>query len=272
MHHDELTVETPVRADSAPAQPQTQEESLAEKQKRLQEARKEAARLNQEAAAKQAEVKQRQKQVDELTRSLDGYQGAAVDAMQEQLDDALREIEHEQKRAVEALKDKAPQVTEIINKLAAAVQEKEELRAAALAAAEKADDTARDAEKAAAYAQTAYEAIRNAPKATEDALKDLTGLLDQAAKAKSQGDYPAMHFLLLEAEAVTERVVIEPAEDYEAALIAQGDAAHKAKLEAAAAAASAEHAADSYADAKKQHDAASNSYRTTVLKALKDIT
>jgi ElaB/YqjD/DUF883 family membrane-anchored ribosome-binding protein len=261
-------------ATSAPI-PQTavenKGESLAAKQRKLQQAKDEAARLNQEVTAKQTEVKLRQVQFDELARSLDGYKKCSAESLQEQLDTARQLISQEGKQAAGAVKQKKSEIDAIIHRFGDGLQQKADNLEKAQEAVEAATETTRAAEAAAVAFQADYETIKKFPKATEQSLKEVTGLIDQAVKAEAQGEFAAMYFLIGQADALANTLMIPTADAFEAELIARRDEADKARAEATEAGAIAARAADAYLDAEKKHAAATTSFRGDVLKALKDM-
>ncbi len=247
------------------------EESLEAKQRRLQLAKDEAAKLNQASVAKQNEVKLRQAQFDELTRSLEGYKKCSADSMQDQLDKARLVIAGESKHAADAVKPKKPAIDAVIRRFVDALKQKNENRVAAREAARQAAAATRKAEAQALATQADYELIKDAPKASEQSLKDLAGLIDQASKAKAQGDYAAAYFLICEADTVADALALDGADAYETALIAARNAADSAKTVAAQAAAAGARAEEAAVDAEKKYAAAKASYRSDVLKALRDM-
>jgi len=245
--------------------------SLDDKQKALQAAKAEADRLRDEAQAKQEEVKQRQVQVDALVRALESYKKPAADAMKKALEAAMMLIAREAKFAALTVKDQRDAIDKKIvdydADIAARTSRYENLQTAAARDA----DAARKAATLALDAEAQYEASKNTPKALEGKMKELVALIDEAAKAKGQGAYPVMYFLIGRAEALAQQLDIPAAEAYEAELVRLRDVADGDRAMAAQTAAAAAASASAVLEEAKKLAAASGTLRSDLLKELKDM-
>ncbi len=116
-----------------------------------------------------------------------------------------------------------------------------------------------------------YALLKGLPKTLDGQMKDLKSLVDQAAKAESQGDVVAMYFLLSEASTMASGLKIPTPEEYQTPLTEGQELSESAKADAAAKKTNADQLTAVYTAAKAKSDAAQASRRTDLLKTLKTI-
>lgn len=141
-------------------------------------------------------------------------------------------------------------------------------------AAKTASDTAREASKTAdakaQQKQADYDALKQTSKGIDTQLQELTGLLDQANKAATQGDFVVSYFWGCEAMAVAKEIEIPSPQEYDQSLREAQERVETAKNDAADKKGKADAASKTYTEVKKAYDAAVASRRADLLKEIKD--
>lgn len=247
---------------SAPAA-DTPEDELKKKQGQLKEIQNGMIGL-------QADIKVLQAKIAELHQCLAGYDKAS-EAMQQRLAAAERLIGEKSSIAEAVIRDMKPQIDQTIVDFDKTLADQAGAVYKASEDAQLAGSEAGDADRDSQRKQAAYDAVKRVTKDTEAALTELGSLLEQTAKAESQGDFVAMYFLVGEARTLTSSIKVPSADDYSKSLRTAQDDAERAKEAAAAKKAKTDQLWAAYNSAKQQLDTIQKSRRSDVLNRLKTI-
>src|SRR5262245_34295190 len=202
----------------------TPEDELKRKEGQLKEAQDGISSLNQQATALQTDIRSLQAKVAELQQSLAGYDKAS-EALQRRLTEAEELIGQKSNIAEAVIKDMKPQIDRTIVDFDKALADHAAAVHKASDVAESAGSEAKDADLDVQQKQAAYEAVKRIPKEMETVLAELGNLLDQTAKAESQGDFVSVYFLVGEARTLMSSIKVLSADDYGKSLrTAQNDA------------------------------------------------
>lgn len=217
-----------------------------------------------------AEVKILEARIADAKKAIDAY-GAGSPSQQKELDDDLKLIAQKWAMASAAVKNQK----DAIDKIVKSVDDDIAAQSAKVDGLQKAVDKASQEYATAAadwkVKSDAYAAIKQTQKTTDDQLKQIKALIDQAAKAETQDDVVAMYFLLEEALTAAKAVTIISADEYAAKLKAAQADAESSKATSAAEKSELDAFSKQYADAQTQLAAAIAARRSTILTKLKEI-
>jgi DNA repair exonuclease SbcCD ATPase subunit len=178
-----------------------------------------------------AEIKVLEQRISDVKKATDAYT-AAIAAQQKELDDDQKLIGQKLLMATAGVKDQIDAVDKLVKSVDDDIAEQAGKLGALRTAADKAQQAWDVAAADAKAKQDAYATIKQAQKNTDDQLKQVKALTDQAVKAEVQGDIVSMYFLLQEASKLAKSVtILSPGEYDKNVKAAQADAeAAKAKL------------------------------------------
>lgn len=267
-----------------PAPALTPEDKLQQKKEELKSAMDKINELNLQIVVNNEQIAQKNKEVNSLQAEIKALQAVIADLNKAEED---YKAWHSQKDAQltnakalsEQMIDSAKAIIEdkIEDEIDDKIKEsKDNLKTKEneVKAAKTASDTAREASKTAdaeaQQKQADYDALKQTSKGIDTQLQELTGLLDQANKAATQGDFVVSYFWGREAEAVANEIEIPSLQEYDQSLGEAQDQAETAKNDAADKKGKADAASKNYTEVKKAHDAAVASRRADLLKEIKD--
>jgi chromosome segregation ATPase len=242
--------------------------TLEAKRAELKSAQVQIATLSNKLTGLQADIKALEAKAADIQKSIAGYDQLSAKLRQD-LDDAQKIISQKIKMAEAAVKDQRDAIDKKIadfdKSLTTQTANVQASWDASKAATTAADEAERDSlEKAAAYTK-----LKNAPKVTEEQIKGIRAIIDQAIKA--QDDVASMYFLLNEAKQMASTIIVSSPTDYQNALMRAQDLAEQARAIAMAKRAEADKAGAAYAEARKALEAAQSSRRIDLTKSLKEI-
>jgi DNA repair exonuclease SbcCD ATPase subunit len=245
-------------------------DELTQLKQKLKDSQDQITALTQTVTTIQAQVKSLEAKQADIQKALTGYDQLSK-SIEQQLTEVESSISQKTAMAEAAVKDVKPKIDKTIADFDDALKQQSDAAKAAWDSSRKAAADSDASAQAAQQKDLQYASIRSLPKALDGQMKDLKGLVDQAAKAEAQGDVVAMYFLLSEASTLANGLKIPTQEEYQASLTEAQDAAESAKADAATKKTNADQLSAAYTSAKAKSDAAQASRRPDLLKSLKTI-
>jgi hypothetical protein len=257
------------KKEQEPATPPDDEVLLTDKKKELDALK---SKINEDTAASNtvaAEIKFIEARLVDLRKASAGFKDASAQ-LQTELSSYHKVIASKLPLAEAGIKDHK----EVVDKIIAAAKQtlkdqSTEVDALGGKAAEALQTCAEGASDAAGK-QASYADLKNTQKDIEGALKEIKSLIDQASAAETQGNMPAMYFLLKEGSELANVTIPEPAAFESKLKLVQADA-ETAKQRASAEKADFDKKTQDHQDAQKELKSATAGLRADVLTQLKKV-